>query len=128
MAETRLTDIIDVTVFQDLEPEMSVEKTAFFQSGVIAQNALLDARADAPGKTAELPFWQAVTLFMAGREEGRAARGLVGLFTARQEQHRRRSDQQRNPPRAHTGKGATEQPRWGAAFGAEMSSNQPGDT
>lgn len=58
MAETRLSDIIDVTVFQDLEPEMSVEKTAFYQSGVITQNPILDARADAPGNLTQLPFWQ----------------------------------------------------------------------
>ena len=49
MAETTLSDIIDVTVFQDLEPEMSVEKTAFFQSGAVVRNPILDARANAPG-------------------------------------------------------------------------------
>lgn len=58
MAETTLTDIIDVTVFQDLEPEMSVEKTAFFQSGAVVRNPILDARANAPGNLTELPFWK----------------------------------------------------------------------
>lgn len=58
MAETRLSDIIDVTVFQDLEPEMSVEKTAFFTSGVVTQNGLLDSRAAAPGTMTQLPFWK----------------------------------------------------------------------
>ena len=55
---SRLANIIDVTVFQDLPPEDYPEKTALFQSGVVTRNALLDQLANAPGKTAELPFWK----------------------------------------------------------------------
>ena len=58
MATTRLSDIIDVTVFQDLPPVNSPEKTAFFQAGIIASNALLNSIASQAGKTAELPFWK----------------------------------------------------------------------
>jgi len=58
MATVRLSDIIDVTVFQDLPPVDGPEKTAFYDSGVIARNALLDQVAAAAGKTAELPFWK----------------------------------------------------------------------
>lgn len=58
MANVLLSDIIDVTVFQDLPAVNSVEKTAFFESGIIARNALLDGLANAPGKLAELPFWK----------------------------------------------------------------------
>lgn len=58
MATTRLSDIIDVTVFQDLPPVNGPEKTAFFQSGIIARNGLLDSLASSPGKVAELPFWK----------------------------------------------------------------------
>lgn len=58
MATTRLSDIIDVTVFRDLPPVNGPEKTAFFQSGIIARNGLLDELASAAGKTAELPFWK----------------------------------------------------------------------
>lgn len=57
MATTQLSDIIDVTVFQDLPAVNSPEKTAFYESGVIASNALLNELANAAGKTAELPFW-----------------------------------------------------------------------
>lgn len=55
---SRLANIIDVTVFQDLPAEDLPEKTALFQSGVIVRNQLLDNLANAPGKTAELPFWK----------------------------------------------------------------------
>ena len=55
---SRLANIIDVTVFQDLPPEDYPEKTALFQSGVVTRNALLDQLANAPGKTAELPYWK----------------------------------------------------------------------
>lgn len=54
----RLSNIIDVTVFQDLPAVNSPEKTAFFESGVVTRNALLDNLATQPGKIAELPFWR----------------------------------------------------------------------
>lgn len=55
---SRLANIIDVTVFQDLPPENNPEKHALFTSGVVVRNALLDQLANAPGKIAELPFWK----------------------------------------------------------------------
>lgn len=58
MATTKLADIIDVTVFRDLPPVNGPEKTDFFMSGVINQNALLNELASDAGKTAELPFWK----------------------------------------------------------------------
>lgn len=57
MATTRLSDIIDVTVFQDLPQIDGPEKTAFFESGIAVRNGMLDTFAAGPGKTAELPFW-----------------------------------------------------------------------
>jgi len=57
MATVQLADIIDVKVFQDLPAVNSPEKTAFYQSGIITRNSLLDGLATAAGKTAELPFW-----------------------------------------------------------------------
>lgn len=57
MATTRLSDIIDVIVYQDLPAVNSPEKTAFFDSGIVLRNAVLDSLATAAGKTAELPFW-----------------------------------------------------------------------
>lgn len=58
MAVTRLSDIIDVTVFQDIPAVDSPELTAFYDSGVVIRNELLDGLANSPGKTSELPFWK----------------------------------------------------------------------
>lgn len=58
MADVRLSDIIDVTVFKDLPAVNGPEKTAFVESGVIAQSDLFNELAGAAGKTAELPFWK----------------------------------------------------------------------
>ena len=55
---TKLVDIIDVVVYQDIEAENSPEKTAFFESGVIVRNALLDRLANESGNTPSMPFWK----------------------------------------------------------------------
>lgn len=57
MPDTRLSDIVDVTVYQDLDPVNSPETTAFYDSGVVVRDPMLDDLAAADGKTAELPFW-----------------------------------------------------------------------
>lgn len=57
MATTRLSDIIDVTIFQDLPQIDGPEKTAFFDAGIAVRNGMLDSHALAAGKTGELPFW-----------------------------------------------------------------------
>lgn len=57
MATTRLSDIIDVTIFRDLPQVEGPEKTAFFESGIVTRNGLLDELASAPGKIVELPYW-----------------------------------------------------------------------
>ena len=57
MATTKLSDIIDVVVYQDLPQINGPEKTALFQAGVVTRNGLLDELANSAGKTAELPFW-----------------------------------------------------------------------
>lgn len=57
MATTQLTDIIDVTVFQDLPAVDSPELSAFYESGVVVGSPLLDSLANGAGKKSELPFW-----------------------------------------------------------------------
>ena len=57
MATTRLSDIIDVVVYQDLPQIEGPEKTAYFESGLVTRNPLLDQLASSPGKLAELPYW-----------------------------------------------------------------------
>ena len=65
MATVQLADIIDVKVFQDLPAVNSPEKTAFFTSGVVTRNPLLDSIATAAGKLAELPFWKDIDATVA---------------------------------------------------------------
>lgn len=57
MATTQLSDIIDVTIFQDLPSVNSPELTAFFESGAVVRSPLLDSLALGAGKKAELPYW-----------------------------------------------------------------------
>lgn len=54
---SRLANIIDVEVYNDLPAVDSPETTSFFQSGVVRRDAMLDTIANAPGKTAEMHFW-----------------------------------------------------------------------
>lgn len=58
MATVRLSEIIDVVVFNDLPSVNSPEKTAFYQSGIVTSSPLLNMLAAGPGKIAELPFWR----------------------------------------------------------------------
>ena len=58
MATIQLSDIIDVTVFEDLQSENDPKLTALYQSGVIASGEMFDALASAAGRSAELPFWR----------------------------------------------------------------------
>ena len=57
MSTVLLSDIIDITVFQDLPQLFDPRKTNFFESGIVVQNPLLNNLASQPGKLAELPFW-----------------------------------------------------------------------
>ena len=57
MPTTKLSDIIDVTIFRDLPQIEGPEKTRFFESGIITRNGLLDELANSPGKSIELPYW-----------------------------------------------------------------------
>ena len=65
MAVTQLSDIIDVTIFQDLPAVDSPELTAFYDAGVVVRNALLDGLANGPGKISELPFWKDIDATVA---------------------------------------------------------------
>lgn len=55
---TQITDIIDVEIFAALPAVDGPEKTAFFESGIVVQNGLLNSIAAGPGKVGELPFWR----------------------------------------------------------------------
>jgi len=58
MSTTRLTDVIIPEVYNSYEAVNSPEKTAFFESGVIVRNAVLDNAANNGGETINIPFWK----------------------------------------------------------------------
>lgn len=57
MPVTRLSDAFVYDVYLSYQALDTPEKTAFFDSGIIAKSAVLDSIAAGPGKTAETPFW-----------------------------------------------------------------------
>lgn len=57
MAVTRLSDAFIRDVYESYQALDTPEKTAFFESGIIAKSAVLDSIAAGPGKQAETPFW-----------------------------------------------------------------------
>jgi hypothetical protein len=57
MALVQLADVIIPEVYQTYGAVNSPEKTAFYESGVIVQNAGLNAKANEGGETLNVPFW-----------------------------------------------------------------------
>lgn len=57
MATVQLADVIEPQVFMDYETNDSPERTAFYESGVVTQNAMLNNKANTGGKVVDLPFW-----------------------------------------------------------------------
>jgi len=58
MASVLLSDIVDITVYRDLEPEIHPEITAFWESGVVVGGDYFNQLAAADGRTAEMIFWR----------------------------------------------------------------------
>jgi len=57
MATTRLSDVILPEVYLSYSAIDSPEKTAFYDSGVIVANEMLNGKANEGGDTVNLPFW-----------------------------------------------------------------------
>src|SRR5215217_5617645 len=57
MAVTRLSDAFVYPVYMSYTALNSPEKTAFWESGIVASNDMMNAIARGPGKTVEMPFW-----------------------------------------------------------------------
>src|SRR5690606_26029437 len=58
MATTRLSDAVIPEVYADYQAENSPEKTAFFESGVVVRNDMLDQKANTGGQEIQIPFWR----------------------------------------------------------------------
>ena len=57
MASTQISDVIVPEVYETYMAENLPEKTAFFDSGVVVRNGMLDGNATEGGNTVNLPFW-----------------------------------------------------------------------
>lgn len=57
MAVTRLADVIQPDVFTDYIVQNTMEKTAFFTSGVAARNAVIEEQLRAGAESFSVPFW-----------------------------------------------------------------------
>lgn len=58
MATVRLTDIVEPRVFLDYLSANTMEKTAYWEGGVIVSNPALQAKANTGGKIVDVPFWK----------------------------------------------------------------------
>lgn len=58
MAHVQLSDVIIPEVYADYQAENGPEKTAFFESGAVVRNPMLDQKASSGGKTLDIPFWK----------------------------------------------------------------------
>ena len=58
MALTQIADVIVPEVYASYESVNSPEKTAFFTSGIVVSNAMLNAKANTGGDTINVPFWK----------------------------------------------------------------------
>ncbi|MCE0778925.1 phage coat protein [Pseudomonas sp. NMI542_15] len=58
MATTRLSDAVIPEVYADYQAENTPEKTAFFESGVVVRNPMLDQKANTGGQEIQVPFWR----------------------------------------------------------------------
>jgi hypothetical protein len=53
-----LSDIIEPKVFLDYMAENTMEKTAYWASGVVVNNPMLNAKANTGGRIVDVPFWK----------------------------------------------------------------------
>lgn len=57
MATTQLSDLIEPKVYLDYQSKNTVEKTAFYESGIVVQSPYLNDKANSGGSLVDLPFF-----------------------------------------------------------------------
>jgi len=62
MATVKLADIIDVEIYQGIQPENNPQQTLFFSSGIVVQDAALNEKASLEAETINMPFWRDLDL------------------------------------------------------------------
>lgn len=58
MATTSIGDVFVPDLYAMYSQENSPEKTAFYESGIVVRNSLLDGKANEGGRVVDLPFWK----------------------------------------------------------------------
>lgn len=58
MNTVRLSDIIEPKVYMDYQSKNTMEKTAFWESGIVVNNPMLNDKANSGGKIVDVPFWK----------------------------------------------------------------------
>lgn len=58
MATVKLGDVIDVEIYEGIEPENNPEQTIFFESGVAIRSPELDRKAKLESEEVDMPFWR----------------------------------------------------------------------
>lgn len=58
MATVKLADVIDVEIYEGIQPENNPEQTIFFESGICVRSPELDARARLAADVVQMPFWR----------------------------------------------------------------------
>ena len=58
MATTRLSNVIIPELYMGYTAVNSPEKTAFFESGLVVRNGMLDQKANTGGEQINIPFWR----------------------------------------------------------------------
>ena len=58
MATVKLVDVIDIDIYEGIEPENNPEQTIYFESGIIVRDASLDAKALVDTNLVNAPFWR----------------------------------------------------------------------
>lgn len=58
MATTQLSDVVIPEIYADYQAENTPEKTAFFESGIVTRNPMLDEKANSGGRIIDVPFWK----------------------------------------------------------------------
>lgn len=58
MSKTQLSDVVVPTVYESYQSVDNIELTAFYQSGIIVQSAILNQLANQGGKLIHLPYWK----------------------------------------------------------------------
>ena len=58
MATTQISDVVVPEVYLTYQADNSPETTAFFDSGVVVRNPVLDASLDGGGMSVDIPYWR----------------------------------------------------------------------